>query len=74
MSSIGSRSIRSAPSIACTAPLRRAGSRTRAPQLVTATHHRLAERLGVAGDEVKSIIRLVSSQLEVSVARLLAED
>jgi RNA polymerase sigma-70 factor, ECF subfamily len=43
-------------------------------ELVTATHHRLAERLGVAGDEVKSIIRLVSSQLEVSVARLLAED
>lgn len=39
--------------------------------LVTATHRRLAERLKLPVDQMESVIRLVSSQLDASVIRYL---
>lgn len=41
--------------------------------LVAATHRRLAERLKLPVDQVDSVIRLVSSQLDASVIRYLKE-
>ncbi|HEX3697251.1 MAG TPA: sigma-70 family RNA polymerase sigma factor [Polyangia bacterium] len=38
------------------------------------TNVRLSENLGVAHDDLPSLVRLVSSQLQLSVARLLASD
>lgn len=41
--------------------------------LVSATHKRLAERLRVPVEEIDSVMRLVSSQLDASVVRFLKE-
>jgi RNA polymerase sigma-70 factor (ECF subfamily) len=41
--------------------------------LVTLTHKRLAERLHVSVEEIDSVMRLVSSQLEASVVRYLKD-
>jgi RNA polymerase sigma-70 factor (ECF subfamily) len=41
--------------------------------LVSATHKRLAERLKVSVDEIDSVMRLVSSQLDASVVRMLRD-
>ena len=41
--------------------------------LVSATHKRLAERLRMSVDEIDSVMRLVSSQLDASVVRFLKD-
>ena len=41
--------------------------------LVAATHVRLADRLNLPVDQIESVIRLVSSQLDASVVRMLRD-
>jgi RNA polymerase sigma-70 factor (ECF subfamily) len=42
--------------------------------LVSATHHRLAERLAMPVDQIDSVMRLVRSRLDASVVRYLRDD